>query len=323
LKLHWFRAWPAKACHPRRAWRCLKIKRFVWLLLLAGCGGARTQPDLVWGQSGVRDGDVVKPRAIAIDKDDRLYLVDWTARIQRFDTDGKHQGATWKPPDFANGRPSGLSIHPDGNLIVSDSHYSCIRIYSPDGALLRTLGGVSGTEPGQLSYISDAVCDADGNFYVAEFGENQRITKLDPEGKFVTCWGEPGNEPGQFARIRALALGPDGNLYAADACNHRIQVFTTDGKLVRTFGSTGSGLGELSYPYDLAFSAGQSPHLYVMEYGNQRVQKFTLDGKAVATWGGPGRAPGRLSSPWALAVDRLGRVHLVDSGNDRVQRIRF
>jgi DNA-binding beta-propeller fold protein YncE len=292
-------------------------------LALAGCGGSATTPDLVWGKRGAIGGDFVKPRAIAIDSKDRLYLVDWRARIQAFNTDGKFLGKVWTPPDFRNGRPSGLSIHPDGNLIVSDSHYSTIRIYSPDGELLRSIGGKAGTAPGELSYVSDTVCDQDGNFYVAEFGENQRISKLDPDGNFIKCWGEPGAEPGQFARIRAMDLGPDGLLYVADACNHRIQVFTTDGKLVRHFGHPGTKLGELSYPYDVTVSRGRNPALYVIEFGNQRVHKFTLEGEPVATWGGPGREPGRFANPWALAVDRRGRVHVVDSENNRVQRIVF
>jgi DNA-binding beta-propeller fold protein YncE len=292
-------------------------------LVSAGCGGDATTPDLVWGERGVSGGGLVKPRAIAIDADDRLYLVDWTARIKAFDTDGKYLGRTWTPPDYRNGRPSGLSIHPNGNLIVSDSHYSCVRIYSPDGELLRTLGGKAGTAPGELSYVSDAVCDADGNFYISEFGENQRITKLDAAGDFLKCWGEPGSEPGQFARIRAMHLGPDGLLYVADACNHRIQVFTTEGKLVRHFGAAGNQQGELSYPYDVAVSAGAKPYVYVIEYGNQRVQKFTPEGESLGCWGGPGREPGRFANPWALAIDRRGRVHVVDSENDRVQRISF
>src|SRR5579885_1216486 len=104
-------------------------------LLAAGCGGAsgatRAAPEVVWGERGILDGQLVKPRAIAIDRQDRLYLVDWTARIQVFDRDGKFLNKVWTTPDYRNGRPSGLSIDPHGNLIVSDSHYHCVRLYSP------------------------------------------------------------------------------------------------------------------------------------------------------------------------------------------------
>ncbi len=302
-----------------RPFLCLPV---LLTLLAGGCGGKRPEPEVVWGRRGVQGGDLVKPRAAAIDGRDRLYIVDWTARIQAFDRDGKYLGVTWTTPDYRNGRPSGLSIDRDGNLLVSDSHYHCLRIYSPEGKLLRTLGGKAGTEPGQLGYISDAVQDRDGYYYVAEFGETQRITKLDADGRFVACWGSPGTEPGEFARIRALALGPDGYLYAADACNHRIQVFTRDGKLVRHWGKAGKEPGQLSYPYDLAF-ARDGKHLYVVEYGNNRVQKFTPEGTSVGTWGGAGRGRGQFASPWALVVDSQGRVHVIDSENDRVQRIHF
>jgi len=289
--------------------------------LLPGYGG-RQRPNLVWGQRGVQDGQIVKPRAIAIDASDRLYIVDWTARIQVFDRDGAFLGESWTTPDFRNGRPSGLSIDPKGNVIVADSHYHCVRVYSPDGDLLRTFGE-KGDEPGKFGYISDVVCDADGYFYVAEFYDTHRISKFDADGKFIKCWGAPGSEPGQFARIRAMALGPDGNLYVADACNHRIQVFTRDGELVRVWGTPGSEPGELSYPYDVAFPPGKATFLYVVEYGNHRVQKFTLEGKSLGCWGGPGQGPGQLNSPWALAVDSRGQVHVLDSENHRVQRIDF
>jgi len=278
-------------------------------------------PELVWGKKGVRPGDFARPRAVAIDANDHLYVVDFTARIQVFDRDGRFLGPCWQTPDYRKGRPSGLSIDRDGNLLVSDSHYQCIRIYSPDGTELRTLGGVAGTAPGQLDYVSDAVQDEARNYYLAEFGVNNRITKLDADGRFVKCWGGPGTEPGRFNRPRALALGRDGLLYVADAGNHRIQVFTRDGEFVCGWGEPGSGPGQLRYPYDLAFNA--TGELYVVEYGNCRVQKFTSNGHALGTWGAPGREPGKLHNPWALAVDSRGRLHVIDSENHRVQRVAF
>jgi DNA-binding beta-propeller fold protein YncE len=285
--------------------------------LLCGCGGGtREEPELVWGRRGVQPGDFVRPRAIAIDDQDHLHIVDFTARIQVFDRDGNFLDHCWTTPDYRNGRPSGLSIDREGNLLVSDSHYNCVRVCKMDGTELRVLG-----DRLDLGYVSDVVQDDDGNYFIAEFGDMNRISKLNREGRLLRRWGGPGSANGEFARPRALALGPDGLLYVADACNHRIQVFTCDGVFVRSFGESGTGLGELSYPYDLAFAP--TGELYVVEYDNHRVQKFTKEGRALGTWGGPGRSPGKLHNPWALAVDSKGRVHVVDTENHRVQRIRF
>jgi DNA-binding beta-propeller fold protein YncE len=304
----------------RRCWYFDRALLSLVLLAVPACGDGPDLPERVWGRRGTQAGDLVRPRAIAIDAKDRLYVVDFTARVQVYDRDGNYLNG-WTTPDYRKGRPSGLSIDRDGNLLVSDSHYNCFRIYSPEGVELRRFGGQPGSGLGQLAYVSDVVQDADGYYYVAEFGENQRITKLDSEGKFVCCWGSAGTEPGQFQRARALALGPDDLLYVADACNHRIQVFTRGGEWVRSWGKAGPAQGELSYPYDLAFAADGT--LYVVEFGNHRVQKFTAKGESLGCWGGPGREPGRLHNPWGLAVDSKGRVHVLDTENHRVQRIAF
>jgi hypothetical protein len=285
---------------------------------LAGCGGPSAEPELVWGRRGVQNGDLVKPRAVAIDARDRLYVVDFTARIQVYDRDGNYLGPTWTTPDYRAGRPSGLSIDRDGNLLVADSHYNCLRTYSPAGELLRSFDNPA---PGRSGYVSDAVQDDDGFYYLAESGWQERIVKCDASGKLVSAWGSDGTEPGQFSRVRALCLGPEGLLYAADSCNHRIQVFRRDGQLVRCFGEMGTEPGQLRFPYDLAFN--HRGELYVVEWGNHRVQKFTAEGVSLGCWGGPGHEPGRLHSPWALGVDSRGRVHVIDSENHRVQRIDF
>jgi sugar lactone lactonase YvrE len=280
------------------------------------------KPDLVWGSKGVLAGKFVRPRAATVDRKGRIFIVDFTARIQSYDSEGQHTGLTWETPDFRNGRPSGLSTNNDGNIMVSDSHYHCLRIYSAeDGKLLKTLGGERGTNPGQFGYVSDCVQGPDGCYYLSEFGQNDRITKLDSEGKFLTTWGKSGIEPGEFARLRSLAFGPDGLLYAADACNHRVQVFTTDGKLVRVIGKQGAQAGQFSYPYDLCFN--KAGELYVVERGNMRIQKLTKEGKCLGMIGGPGAGEGQFADPWAIVIDHNDRLHVIDTENHRVQRVNW
>ncbi len=61
-------------------------------LATAGCigGGAADAPELIWGKQGIAPGLLEKPRAMAIDAHDQVYLVDMTARIQVYDADGHY-----------------------------------------------------------------------------------------------------------------------------------------------------------------------------------------------------------------------------------------
>ena len=297
----------------------------LFLLVRSSFGERVIVPELVWGSRGLSEGRFQKPRAIAIDDQDQLYIVDMTARIQVFDREG-HYLRSWQTPAWENGKPTGLSFNRTGELMVADTHYHRILFYTPDGTLLedRTLGGTYGQSPGEFGLVSDAVEDSQGNLYVSEYGEYDRIQKFDAEGNFVFQWGGHGSEPGEFLRPQNLLIDDEDLLWVADACNHRIQVFDARGdepKLAFMWGEEGSEPGQLRYPYDFVFD--DDGHIYIAEFGNHRVQKFKRDGTFVAAWGSHGREPGLLHSPWALCRDQQGRLHLVDTYNHRVQRVNF
>jgi sugar lactone lactonase YvrE len=307
---------------PRREF-CRRMLGGVLVAGMTGCAdsfAASSEPEIVWGRIGIANGRFQKPRAMTIDADDLLYIVDMTARIQVFNRDGGFK-RVWSTPTHANGRPTGLSISRDGLLLVADTHYYRVLFYTLDGELRDdlTIGGTMGQGPGEFGFLTEAVQDSSGNFYVAEYGEYDRIQKFSPDGEFILQWGGHGADAGQFARPQCLAVDADDRIWVADACNHRIQVFDSDGELLELWGTQGHEPGQLSYPYGIALD-GQG-HLYICEYGNHRVQKLTLDGKPIATWGSEGRKPGQLFNPWSLVLDSLGRVHVLDSNNHRVQRI--
>jgi len=289
---------------------------------ISGCGLIHSStPDLVWGVHGNRDGWLHKPRVAAFDTKDNLYIADLTDRIQCFTRDGQFLRG-WRTPALNVDGPSGLSVDRLNRVLVADTHFYRVLVYSPAGEILMQLGdGIQGQEKGRFGYPTDVVIDKAGNFYVSEYGENDRIQVFTPDGQWVRQWGGHGYAPGEFLRPRAMAMDEDEQIYVADSCNHRIQVFNTLGKHIRSWGRRGVGLGEMAFPYDV--SLGPEGDLYVCEYGNQRVQKFTTEGKPLGLWGKPGRAPGELNNPWALAVDSRGAVSVIDSNNHRVQRFRM
>lgn len=307
------------------------VSRRRWLLacaLFAGClprDGPRAYVERVWGSFGGGRGQFRKPRAVAIDPEDHLYIVDTTARIQVFDRDGNYLRG-WRTPESANGNPSGLGWDIEGNLLVADTHYGRVLVYQRSGHLIedRTIGGRLGGGPGEFHFVTDAVQDAQGNYYVSEYGNVDRIQKFSRQGQFLFQWGGNGDAPGKLNRPNSLAVDSRGRLWVADACNHRIQVFDTSTEppqLVAIWGTEGSALGQLRYPYDVCPTRGGL--VYVAEFGNHRVQKFTEQGESLGVVGGPGREPGQFYQPWGLAVDSYGSIHVMDTYNHRVQRIRL
>jgi len=300
------------------------------LLVQSGCtgtasGDSASKPDLVIGQRGLSDGRFQKPRAIAIDNQDRIYVADKTGRIQAFDQNGKFL-VGWRTPEIESGKPTGLSIDKDGSIIVADTHYYRFLFYTPEGQLMeeRTIGGVNGPDPGQFAFVTDIVRAPNGEYYCGEYGEFDRIHKYSSEGKYIDRMGEHGIGPMQFSRPQSLALDDEGLLWVADACNHRIQqIDWRDAKprLVSIVCGQGNEPGELKLPYGMVLLKDGS--LIVSEYGNHRVQHLDRQGRSLGIWGMPGQLPGQLVDPWSTAVDSKNRVYVVDSGNNRVQRFRF
>lgn len=305
-------------------------------LAAGGCLSSSDSPngtlEAMWGRRGSAPGMLNKPRAIAIDQDDLLYIVDMTPRISVFTGDGQYLRG-WQTPTSAQGRPSGLAFDNAGNLLVSDTHYHRVLVYTREGKMLeaQTIGGTLGTGNGEFQFVTDAAQDSQGNYFVTQYGEFDRIQKFSPDRKYLLSWGEHGHELGQFLRPQKIVIDKADLVWVTDACNHRVQVFDARGsqaKLVKSWGQQGHEPGQLNYPYDIlldpaALAGEDRGRVYLCEFGNHRVQKFTLDGQFVGSFGKNGRGEGELDQPWGIARDSRGQMFVLDSYNHRVQRFRL
>ena len=95
-----------------------------------------------------------------------------------------------------------------------------------------------------------------------------------------------------------VTVAPNGTIFVADNSNHRIHVFDSHKKHVRTFGQSGSGYGQLKNPTGLAVDA--KGLLYVAKFSsNHRIDVFREDGSAVRQIGA-----GQLTNPWNVTIHK-------------------
>jgi hypothetical protein len=99
--------------------------------------------------------------------------------------------------------------------------------------LVRTIGGLDADENLSFFEPSEIVRDSLGNLYILDSGNN-RIQKLNSEGKFIKTIGRKGQGPGEFQGARSMDIDEQNNLLVFDVRSWRIEVLSSEGKSLRT-----------------------------------------------------------------------------------------
>ena len=176
---------------------------------------------------------------VAVDSEDRVYVLGRAiAAVFVYDSSGTAL-KMWGE-DTLSDEPHGLTIGPDGLVYCVDKGKNAVFIFTPDGALVRTLApgdkSTISSDPGEggrpFNLPTKAAVSDQGDIYVADGYGNSRVHHFDSEGRLVNSWGEPGNMAGQFRLPHGIDITPDGRLLVADRENDRIQVFTLAGDLI-------------------------------------------------------------------------------------------
>ena len=272
----------------------------------------------IWGTRGTALGQFNKPRSLALDREDNLYVVDLTGRVQKFARDGTFLLA-WQMPETDLGKPKGMACDREGNIMVVEPHYSRVNHHAPDGKLVAQWGS-AGTNTGFFTVPRDVAVGTNGDVYVCEYSYRERVQAFDGKTKeFKFSFGGAGSENGRFNRPEGLAVDGRGRVLVADSCNHRVQIFSPRGEWLESFGQPGTGPGEMSYPYDIAVD--RQGNIYVCEFGNSRIQIFDHQLRSREIIGGIGDRAGKFYNPWTLAFDSQDNLFVADGLNHRVQKL--
>jgi sugar lactone lactonase YvrE len=322
------------------------IKPIVLALCLAAPAALAAQqpsaakPVLAWGQKGDKPGEFHSPIGIAINAKDEIFITDNNnARVQRFDTAGKHTGGfdlPWDNPKRKSTQAGGIAIDKDGLIYLGFMMQHKIGVYSAEGKLVREWGK-KGAGDGEFNQPGGIVLLGDGTLLVADQC-NHRIQKFTTDGKFLAKWGEHGKKPGQFDGIEPvgsrfggphfLALDSKGRIYTTEGVHGRVQQFTTEGKHLAVWGDKGTqpgGFGDLKTGYakqgfgPICIMVDKRDRVWVSSL-NDRVQAFTPQGKFLFAIGGSGKELGQFARPHGMAMDSKGFLYVCDAGNQRVQK---
>jgi DNA-binding beta-propeller fold protein YncE len=200
-------------------------------------------------------------------------------------------------------KPYGLAIY-EGKIYVCDTGGS-VMVFDLEKKTFERLKGAEGQ--GKLLTPINIRIDKDGTKYVADSGRKQVIV-FDRNDMYLTSYGIEG----KWRPVDAVPFGD--RVYVADTENGDIKVFDkASGKLIKKIG-TG---GVLDRPTNIAFD--DEGYLYVSDAAKFQVVELDRDGHERGTIGKLGLNFGHFARPKGVALDRSGRIFVVDASFYNVQ----
>lgn len=275
-----------------------------------------------WGE--LPDGWVYQEAtAVAVDSSDNVYVYNRGGHpVIVFDGDGKFL-RSWGEDIFAT--PHGITIGPDDSVFCVDTGDCTVRKLTTDGKVLFTLGvpgnpapPMSGQPFGRPTHVG--VDPRNGNIYVADGYANAHVHKYDPDGNYLSTWGESGTDVGQLNIVHNIDIDRDGYVYIGDRENHRVQIFDENGNYETQWVNMSRAAavyidrrGASDIVYVGEYFAGIASNAIGADLG-PRVSIYRTDGTLLARVGREsyGDEPGRFYSPHGIAVDSKGDIYVAE-----------
>ena len=135
--------------------------------------------------------------------------------------------------------------------------------------------------------------------------------------KPVLSFGKEGSGDGMFKYPVGVAVSDGDEIVVADALNHRVQVFDSNGTFLRSFGHKGENAGEFNCPIGIAINKDRN--IFVADNNNHRIQIFSWERRHLGSFVGKGSLDSQLLNPWGLSLDSTGNVIVADTGNKLIK----
>jgi DNA-binding beta-propeller fold protein YncE len=281
------------------------------------------------------------------------------AQILEFDKDGKYVREIGKNL-YAWSFAHTVRVDKEDNIWAVDKGSNMVIKFNPQGQVVMVFGRKAEASDenahplehpkpplppveGQFRQPTDVTWDSAGNAYISDGYINSRVAKVDKDGFWVKSFGQPGNGPGQLNTPHSIASDAQNNIYVADRGNRRIQVFDTEGKLVReirinipppadartaigakpdlTDYLTKGGTQTPGAPWAVCITPPPNQVLYTADAFPGRIYKLSLDGKVLGWLGKSGKQPKQFGWVHEIACPSENVIYVAEILNWRVQKL--
>lgn len=178
-------------------------------------------------------------------------------------------------PGWEIGYPSSVTMDANGDIYILQrgTNADPVIVVNREGKVLRSWGKGMYTIPHAIRM------GPDGNIWTTDSASSM-ILEFTPEGKKIfeiAVGGQPeGKRPPNGTTD--VAFGPNGHVYVSDGYgNARVLEYTSEGNLVRQWGSAGMGPGQFVQPHGIAVDPDGI--IYVADRRNGRLQRFDPNGR--------------------------------------------
>ena len=177
------------------------------------------------------DGLFENAHSVTIDSQGFLWVTDSAAHVvQKFSPEGRMLMTLGKKGVAGDNtsrelfnQPNHVAVAPNGDIYVSDGYVNARVVhFSKDGQFLRIIGGVKGSQPGQLQLPHGVALDSRGRILIND-SDNKRVSIFDRNGTFVEAWPFPSRG--------GIAVASDDTVYVSDV-NAGIVNVVRNGKLI-------------------------------------------------------------------------------------------
>ena len=133
----------------------------------------------------------------------------------------------------------------------------------------------------------------------------------------VLTFGKYGAANGMFKYPYGVAVSNRDEIAVTDQCNHRVQIFNSNGDFIRSFGCKGSNQGEFYFPSGIVYD--KDGNIFVADTNNRRIQIFSGEGRYMGMFGEKGSLDSQLNYLWGLSSDSNGNIVVADTDNKLIK----